>query len=274
MLDKIKSSGLTWKFGVGVLAGLALVIIIVLMVLRGSLNTKFDSLYGTPSTKSMFIAELLVDELNPLLKKDINSFEVQEQLQQTVDTYYTDVRVMYSVRYLLVQNSEGIILADTFKESTPSWLVDQNPVDGKQHCNPWKSQDEYVYHDCAVPLKLPDGSVGAVRAGVLQQNPQASILQKIKADHVSRVVGPLVILSIVLILVVTFLLTAAFWYFLIRRILFLAEITEKMSFGELDVEVPVKGHDELGSLEETMERMRANLNEAIERLKERLKRRG
>jgi HAMP domain-containing protein len=265
MLDKIKSSGLTWKF----------VVFLVLFILRSSLNTKLDTLYGSPSTKGEFVAELLANEINPLLEEeDSNSLEMQENLQQTIDAYYTAVRGTYNVSYMLVQGSEGIVLADTFKESTPAWLVEQNPVDGKQHCNPWKDKTGVVYYDCAVPLKLPNGGVGAVRAGVWQQNPQTSILQKLKAEHVSQVVGPLVILSIVVILLITLMLTAAFWYFLIRRILFLTEITEKMSFGELEVEVPMKGHDELGSLEETIERMRANLNEAIERLKERLKRRS
>jgi HAMP domain-containing protein len=280
MLEKIKSAGLTWKFGVGVLAGFVLVIAIVLVVLQGSLNTKFDALYGALDTKGQFVAEHLANEIEPLLENgDVNSAEVHSNLQQTVDSHYTAVRGTYSVSYMLVQGNDGFILADTFKESTPAWLIEKNPVDGKRHCVGWRDRDAPVYtayYDCAVPITLSDGNIGAVRAGVWQYNPQSSttILQQFKAEHVSGVVVPLVFLSIVLILLVTLLLTAAFWYLLIRRIFFLAEITEKMSFGELEVEVPVKGHDELGSLEETMERMRANLNEAIERLKERLKRRS
>jgi nitrogen fixation/metabolism regulation signal transduction histidine kinase len=115
--------------------------------------------------------------------------------------------------------------------------------------------------------------VGAVRAGILQRRGDESFAKKIKAEHVSRVFAPVMLTAILLIIIFTIALTAAFWFFVIRRILFLTEFTEKMSFGELEIEVPVRSEDEIGHLEETLERMRANLREAIERLKDRLKRR-
>jgi HAMP domain-containing protein len=42
-----------------------------------------------------------------------------------------------------------------------------------------------------------------------------------------------------------------------------------MSFGDLETVVPMKNQDEIGTLEDTLERMRANLKDAIERLKRR-----
>lgn len=273
MLEKIKSLGLTWKFGVSVLVSLTLVIVVLLSILSGSLNSRLEALYGSPKTTGVFVAELLADELAPLVKKNVNSLDVQQQVQEDVDSYYKTVYGIYSVRYILIQDSTGIVLADTFKDMPPGWLVTTNTIDGKTHCEPWKSKDEYVYYDCAVPLKMGAAGIGVVRAGILQQNTEESFAQKIKADHVSKVFTPVMIVAVLFILTLTAALTFAFWFFVIRRILFLTDFTEKMSFGELEVEVPIRSDDEIGHLEETLERMRANLREAIERLKDRLKRR-
>jgi len=273
MLEKIKSLGLTWKFGVIVFTSLTLVVIILLSILSGSLNSRLDVLYGSPKTTGIFVAELLADELAPVVKKDINSLEVQQELNESVGSYYKAVYGIYSVRYILVQDSESKIFADTFNDKTPAFLISKNTIDGKTHCEPWKSPDEFVYFDCAVPLKMGDAGTGAVRVGILQQDTGEEFAQKIKREHASKVFSPVMTAAILFIIFLTAALTAAFWFFVIRRIQFLTEFTEKMSFGELEIEVPVKSDDEIGHLEETLERMRINLREAIERLKDRLKRR-
>ncbi len=276
MLEKIKSLGLTWKFGVIVLASLTLVIIILLSILSGSLNSRLDALYGSPKTTSVFVAELLADELAPIVKKNVNSLEIQQQIQPIVDSYYKTVQGIYSVHYLMVQDGSATVLSDTFKDLAPGWLVTKNAIDGKAHCEIFKTQGdtaENIYYDCAIPLKMGDAGVGAVRAGVLQRNAEEAYTKKIKAEHLSRVFTPVMVTSVILVILLTAGLTFAFWFSVIRRILFLTEFTEKMSFGELEVEVPVKSDDEIGHLEETLERMRVNLREAIERLKDRLKRR-
>ena len=56
---------------------------------------------------------------------------------------------------------------------------------------------------------------------------------------------------------------------MVRRILAISQATERMSFGDLETVVDVKTQDEIGVLEDTLERMRANLKDAIERLKRR-----
>ena len=123
MLEKLKSLGLTWKFGVIVLVTLTLVFVILLTILRASLNSRLDALYGPPKVTGVFVAELLADELKSLVKQDVNSLEVQQNVQQTLDSYYKVVYGMYSVRYLFVQDGAGTVLADTFKEMAPGWLV-------------------------------------------------------------------------------------------------------------------------------------------------------
>ncbi len=65
------------------------------------------------------------------------------------------------------------------------------------------------------------------------------------------------------------ILAAAIGVGLTRRILYLADVAERMSLGELDLPVEVKGSDELARLAEALERMRVSLKAAIERLKKR-----
>jgi HAMP domain-containing protein len=257
------------KFGAIVLVALVVVIGILLVVLRSGLNDKLETLYGNSGTKGLFVAELLADELQPIVENGTDPPDVQQIIEQIVDEYYKSVSGIYSVRYILIQDGSGFVIADTFKKTPPSWLVDKNPPAGKKHCEPWKTKDEKIYFDCAVPLKLPDEAIGAVRAGILQQNPQSPILQKLKTEHVNEVFRPLFYLSLPLVIVITVLLIVAFWYFVIRRIRFLSEATERMSFGDLETIVPMKSPDEIGNLEDTLERMRANLKDAIERLKRR-----
>jgi HAMP domain-containing protein len=54
-----------------------------------------------------------------------------------------------------------------------------------------------------------------------------------------------------------------------RNVLYLADVAERMSLGELDIKVEVKTRDELGRLAEALDRMRISLKAAIERLKRR-----
>ncbi len=49
----------------------------------------------------------------------------------------------------------------------------------------------------------------------------------------------------------------------------LAEVADRMSLGELDVEIDVTGNNEIGQLAESLRRMQASLRSAIERLRSR-----
>ncbi|MBA4180735.1 MAG: hypothetical protein C0506_09125 [Anaerolinea sp.] len=54
-----------------------------------------------------------------------------------------------------------------------------------------------------------------------------------------------------------------------RPISHLAEVADRMSLGELDVEIDVNGNNEVGQLAESLRRMQASLRSAIERLRQR-----
>lgn len=54
-----------------------------------------------------------------------------------------------------------------------------------------------------------------------------------------------------------------------RPMTHLAEVADRMSLGELDVEIDVEGDNEIGQLAESLRRMQASLRSAIERLRQR-----
>jgi HAMP domain-containing protein len=272
---EIKKLGLKVKFGVIILVVLAIVIVILLAVLREALNSEFDMFYGAPNTKGLFVAKLLDAEIQPVIERDIDDIrEVQPELQQIVNNTYKAVYGIYSVRYIYIQDGSGFVLVDTFgkDKKVPQAIVDLNPL-GEKRCTSFDSGGR-KYYDCALPLPLKDSttgeeSTGAIRVGIMDQNPQSPLWQKLKTDHVDAVFSSILIAAVILVIIVTVLLTLAFWYFVIRRIVFLSEATERMSFGDLETVVPIKSQDEIGTLEDTLERMRANLKDAIERLKRR-----
>ena len=258
----MKNLSLRWKFGFIILVALLLVVIILLFTLRGFLNREFEALYGSPSTKGSFIGELLVDELEPIIKENIDSQEVQ----QKIDTYKT-IYGTYGARYVFIVDASGEVIVDTFKGRVPQSLVDLNPVSGEKTCKSFPSGNN-KYYDCAVPLQLPE-SAGVIRVGILEQNPDSLVWQKFKTEHVKGIFSPIFIISLLLVVLVTVVLTLVFWYFVIRRIVSISQSTERMSFGDLETVIPVSSQDEIGVLEDTLERMRANLKDAIERLKRR-----
>jgi HAMP domain-containing protein len=272
-MEKIRNLGLKWKSGVVVFVALLIVIVILLVVLRKSLNREFEALYGASSTKGLFVAELLATELRPIVGRDGDSLEVQQKVQEIVNIYKS-IYGIYGVRYLLVQDSSGGLVADTFKGTVSQSLVELNPLSEEKRCISFPDKAGNQYFDCALPLKLKDKitdkeSTGAVRVGVMEQNPQSLVWQKLKTEHVKGVFNPIFYISLLLAIVLSVLLTLAFWYLVIRRIVFITEATERMSFGDLETVVPIKSQDEIGTLEDALERMRANLKDAIERLKRR-----
>jgi nitrogen fixation/metabolism regulation signal transduction histidine kinase len=54
-----------------------------------------------------------------------------------------------------------------------------------------------------------------------------------------------------------------------RPMTHLAEVADRMSLGELDVDIDVEGNNEIGQLAESLRRMQASLRSAIERLRQR-----
>ncbi|MDY0095961.1 MAG: HAMP domain-containing protein [Candidatus Vecturithrix sp.] len=265
MLEKIKSLGLRWKFGFIIFFVLLVVVGILLITLRGYLNREFELLYGAASTKGEFIAELLADELKPIVQENIDSMEV-EQITNRYKAAYSP----YGLSYILVHRDSGELVFDTIKDvNTAQQLLAINPLSQESPCASFSAAGGKKYYDCAAFVSLAEESRAVVRVGVIDHNPESTAWEKLKASHVKGVFTPLLIISALLVVLVTVLLTLAFWFFVVRRIVSISQATERMSFGDLETIVDVRTQDEMGVLEDTLERMRANLKDAIERLKRR-----
>jgi len=262
-MEKIKNLSLRWKFGIVVLLTLFVVILILFLALQGYLNRTFEALYGDPA-KGRFIAELLADELESI--GDIDSVDSQ----RTVDTY-KELYGVYGVRYIFVLDESGEVNIDTQNRRISQGLIDiNNPTSEDAPCKPFSAGNK-KYNDCGAPLRLPENAQGVIRVGILKQNPDSSVWQSVKSKHVRGVSAPILLISLLLVIIVTVLLTLAFWFLMVRRIVSISQATERMSFGDLETVVEVQSQDEIGILEEALERMRANLKDAIERLKRRKK---
>jgi nitrogen fixation/metabolism regulation signal transduction histidine kinase len=76
----------------------------------------------------------------------------------------------------------------------------------------------------------------------------------------------IVVLGVLLILLVRIIFYARS---VIKPILYLAEVADKISMGELDTPVQVKAKGEVAILAESIERMQTSVKAAIERLQKR-----
>jgi HAMP domain-containing protein len=85
------------------------------------------------------------------------------------------------------------------------------------------------------------------------------------ATRQMQVVGGVAFLGIIVALLLAVLVSRS----ITRPVSHLAEVADRMSLGELDVEIDVHGSNEVGQLAESLRRMQASLRSAIERLRQR-----
>lgn len=85
------------------------------------------------------------------------------------------------------------------------------------------------------------------------------------ATREMEVVGAVAITGILVALLLAFVVSRS----ITRPVSHLAEVADRISLGELDVEIDVHGTNEVGQLAESLRRMQASLRSAIERLRQR-----
>ncbi len=270
MLEKIKSLSLRWKFGIVVLAALLVMVFVLYFTLQLFLKREFAALYGDPGTKGLFIAELLLSDLKPIIDKNIDSQELEVSVKG-----YKALYGIYGIRYIFLLDENKQVIVDSEEKLIAQSLIDANPMDDdKKPCITYPSTNKqtgqkYTWHDCAVPVKLPNNAQGHMRVIVLEHYAESPVWKNIADQHAGGVLTPLVILALLLSILLTVLLTLAFWYLILRRVTTITQAVERMSLGELVGAVQIQSQDELGTLEETLDRMGANLKDAFDRIKRR-----
>jgi methyl-accepting chemotaxis protein len=85
------------------------------------------------------------------------------------------------------------------------------------------------------------------------------------ATREMRVVGGVGLFGIAVALLMAFVVSRS----ITRPVSHLAEVADRISLGELDVEIDVHGKNEVGQLAESLRRMQTSLRSAIERLRQR-----
>ena len=84
-----------------------------------------------------------------------------------------------------------------------------------------------------------------------------------EATQAMQVVGLVALGGLVVACALAFLIGHS----ITRPIVHLAEVADRISLGDLDVEIDVHGKNEVGKLAESLRRMQASLRSAIERLR-------
>jgi HAMP domain-containing protein len=76
---------------------------------------------------------------------------------------------------------------------------------------------------------------------------------------------------LVMVVALVVLLMVIYFYSrsVVRPIRYLSEVADKISMGELDTPIQIKGKGEVGALAESIERMQTSVKAAIERLQKR-----
>ena len=140
----------------------------------------------------------------------------------------------------------------------------------------WKDADgkirpKYMY---LVPVKGTDLIVAATTYIDEFSKPSKAIEAKMKvieSRYLEEYENRIKIFYAVIICVILILLVRIFFYArsVIKPILHLAEVADKISMGELDTPVQVKAKGEVAILADSIERMQASVKAAIERLQKR-----
>lgn len=158
------------------------------------------------------------------------------------------------VAYAFVENPKGKVLGNSsgnFSNELASLLGGPDLRNDRR--TPTTLAGEKLY-DTRVPLL--NGEIGAVHVGVWQ-----SAVDKEVNQALWPITGLLLIILVVAVMLAIWMASR-----ISKPILTLAQSTDQISRGELDLPVGVESNDELGDLGRSVERLRSSLKAAMVRL--------
>jgi len=159
-----------------------------------------------------------------------------------------------SVEYILIQDDEKDILADTYNGQVPVVLT-KAEMAGDLTPQIVDLDEENSAYDIWVPVE--EGELGYIRVGMKKSYITDSVYETNLI-----VIGAIVIITLIGIVVVLILANR-----IIKPILYLTERADQISQGNLEEEVKVNTKDEIESLGMALERLRESVKIALERLK-------
>jgi len=238
--------GLRWKIsGILIVSNLLLGLLIVLIVndkVSDSLRKELVERGRTIATNlSNYSAEQIMEEdvigLRQIISRSMN-FE--------------------SVGYILIHDSEGVVLADNFNGQVPQSLTSVT-VMGRENYEVAESVNASdaigLCYDIIVPVE--EGFLGYVRVGMRQEYVEEAV-NRTNMIIIFTILG----ITVAGMLIVLFLANR-----IIKPILYLTRKADDISQGKLDEKVGVNTNDEIQNLGEALERLRESVKIALERLK-------
>ena len=170
-----------------------------------------------------------------------------------------------SVDYVLIEDDEHNILADTFNGNVPEKLKGL-VILSEDEAAQGASRDTVlnvagiggVYE---IESPIDNGEVGYIRVGMDKQ-------------YVDNIINTTITFTIIFMgIAVLFAIIASLMLanYITKPIIYLTDLANKISMGEFDTVIKVKSNDEIGDLANSLERMRESLKAAIDRLRKRQK---
>ena len=199
-------------------------------------------------------------------------------VQKVGETGYTAVHVTNAINHFHVNPQiVGTDLHQLSEKFPAFWKILEASLKGPASSYyDWKDADgkirpKYMY---LAPVKGTDLVVAATTYIDEFSKPSKAIEAKMKdiqrryvEEYESKIqIFYIVVLGVLLILLVRIIFYARS---VIKPILYLAEVADKISMGELDTPVQVKAKGEVAILAESIERMQTSVKAAIERLQKR-----
>jgi HAMP domain-containing protein len=236
---------LKWKIsGILAISNLALGLVLILVLNSRIADNLLKELIERGRTIAMNLSQYSAEKI---LTNDVVGLK----------DLITDNRNFESVSYLMIYDSEGNIISDTFNEQIPEALTVSNfdSLNLKQDAALIQYGEENYAYDIWVGVE--DGYLGYIRIGM-------------KRDYVVKSVQETTMIVLISIAVVTFIGIIIVLFLanrIIRPILFLTKSANDISRGNLDKRVRVKTNDEINQLAQALERLRESVKIALERLK-------
>ena len=175
-------------------------------------------------------------------------------LKQTI----TNLLSFETGQYILIQDSEGRLITDTFNSQVPIELTQRSVYDDADLDHPKLIHLSNLDVDCYdIIIPVEEGAFGYIRIGMKR----SYIMEKVQATN-NYIILTVLIVTFIGILIVFFVANN-----IIKPILYLANRANEISKGQLEEKIKVTTNDEIKFVAEAIERLRESLNMALTRLK-------
>jgi HAMP domain-containing protein len=162
-----------------------------------------------------------------------------------------------TAQYILIQNSDGNIISDTFNGNIPAELQSREVGLEINEYIPQLLTLEDLNEECYdIVVPVEEGSLGYIRIGMKR----SYITEKVR-ETTTYIMISILLVTLFGIIIVYFLANR-----IINPILNLAKRANEISTGKLEDKVTIKTNDEINYMAEAVERLRESLNIALARL--------